>query len=309
MPPPNLASARQTNAGQPAISGQARIGVGAATVEARAVWHVMFDGPGSDAYQAMNATPEFGATQGNLVLLGKDFELNPEDECAWKITCIYNIPQPGQQAAPAELDEENGSRWAIEFTINPWTVEEEVQKNIAGKMILNKAHDPIAGIMVERNWEELSVSFTTNLVDWIGIDACFGSLGRGCVNSEDVTLTINGQERVFLEGTLRFMNYSLQATLDPSGAIYTRMTYRLKWKPEGWVRKLANKGLNTLVEVVGEPVPAPIRDSEGNIVTTPQYLTADGTGVLAVGTDVNTIDVELLEEWDLGATLLWDLET
>lgn len=309
MPLPSLVSVKQIATGQyVGVEGDVSIERGATTFTAELPYRVVFDGPGSGAIQAMNATPAFGTVTAGLTVLGKHFKR--VNATTWVITNKMGIPLPGQEAAPASLDEVDGSRWAVTVNINPVPVEMEIQRDIHGKMIQNAAGDAISGVMVDRYDEEIVWEFSTNVIDWNAIDLAYGPLGRGCVNSFDFTITINGSRRTFKAGQLRFMGQTVGATLDPSGNVYVRQTFRTRWRADGWIRQLANKGLK--VKVLGFTFPLltdPDPDGNKHVETTPQYLTADGTGKLADGDDVVMIPEELYEQADLGSILLWEMDS
>src|SRR5207244_1943698 len=122
----------------------------------------------------------------------------------------------------------------------------------AGNQILNNlgtlssgGPDPIEGVTTQIYDRQIEINFTTNLVDWSGIDRCWGQGAfaddnddRPRVNSVDISMTINGQVRVFPAGTLLADNYAIGTTVDgPTGIAYHDVTYILKHRGRGWIRE------------------------------------------------------------------------
>ena len=151
----------------------------------------------------------------------------------------------------------------------------------------------------------------------------YGPLGRGCVNSQPFQLNIAGAPKTFKYGELRFMDHGLNLTIDPSGETYCRMTYRARERVGGWRRMIANKGLR--VRDTDYVSPIPIVDDQGRIVTTAQYLTADGRHKVVDSDPAGLVNfvvippplddppgpagVQLYQEADLGTILFWDLNS
>jgi hypothetical protein len=284
-------------------------------------YRVSFDTLGANEYDAIianagsnGAVPAFGATIGPFVVYDKQGAENPDDPREWLVTVGLCLPRPGIEPAPEELDTENGSRWAIEININTTPFETEVQRNVGGKMLRNSAKDPVTGITLPRDDEDITISFTTNLVFWDAIDRCYDAYGRGCVNSTDVALVVNGEPRIYAPGTLRFRGYQLGITVDPSGAVYSRMTLHLTWRTPDWRFRAADKGVYQLVG--DDDLHVPIRDDQGIPISTPGYL--DGAGQpLAEGADAFILSdpsdaqegFEIIGSADLGTLLLWGLHT
>ena len=285
----------------------------------------------SDAVQASvsggGSIASWGTMRGIQMLLRKRARRLPENPCEWEVEEIYDLPTPGDDPAPENA---SNDRWAVAININPVSYEREVQHDLAGDMLVNSAGDPILGMTVELDYEEWVIEFTTDTPDWSGIKAARGELGRGCVNSEGVTLTINGSARVADVGTLHWRAPSHGIAQDASGAVYSRETYRLWYREEGWHRKIADMGLNILeeVEVDGtltmqktaivewEPVykndHVTIEDWLPHPVTQPQYLDGEG-GTLSIGDSTFTLPdgdgvaggggFVIFEEYDIGSLL------
>lgn len=280
--------------------------------------------------------PAWGSIIGAMTLQQKNPRQVEKNHRFWVVECIYALPLPNTSAAPASPSDD---RWNVQIDITTREFEEEVQRDINGNPLVNSTSDPITGIMVPRSVEDIVIAFTTDTPDWASLDLAYGTLGRGCVNSAAVTLTINGGPRVFPIGTLHFWNYTSGITVDVTGVAFTRMAFRLAWREDGWKRKIADKGLNvwggvnsgvwpdvtwTAVKVpIMEKVPDDIDKASGSItsyrmqpVSNPLYL--DGTGgTLAVGVPVNILPegtptgtgFPLYQTADLGYIILWDLNT
>jgi hypothetical protein len=256
------------------------------------------------------------------------------------VTSTFRIPTPGQEQAPDNPDPVDGSRWAIDISLNDVDYEEEIQKDIHKKLMVNTACDPVTGVIVPRRDKELVISFTTNIPDWLGIQAADGTEGRGCVNSELLTLTINGVERMFRAGTLKWFGSTFSATLDASGIVYPRFTYRLRerhaapwdssgnpimgddgypdWSKSWWVRR-GNLGLNNADVNLSDGTRKywPIVDASGNHITTAVPLATTYptslSGLIkqvrpaAPDTILEMLEFEVYEKLNFTETLLWDL--
>jgi hypothetical protein len=303
-------------------------GVIGSTVESVDRYRVEFAEPTATPLDAANADagggnaiPAFYAALGPLKALTKTVTML-DDPRMWQVEVKYGVAIPGTEPAPATPDPA-GERWAINISVAAVPFEVEIQRDINGDMIENTAGDPVTGITEPQSDEEILISFTTNVVDYDGIDAAYGASGRGAINSVDVTMTINGQSRTFLARTLRFIEYSENVTVDPSGVAYIKIIYKLRWRPSNWLRKIANKGLNQLAyhDEIGENVLEPIK-IQGNVIQSPVYLTTDEFSGQVFranpGDDVEIIGpgqtvaapgsgVQITEEVDLGTVLLWDI--
>lgn len=254
------------------------------------------------------AVPLMFATSGEWVVTQKEVEQTEDDPTQWKVTVTYTLPIPGVEPAPSDP---TGQRWAIEININTIAYEYEIQQNVFGSQIVNTAGDPIENVTVPRYSEELTISFTADVIDWSGVDLSFGTLGRGSTNSVAVTMTINGQSRTFAIGTLLFQNFSFSIVQDPTAVNYPRVTYRLSWRADGWDRVLANKGVNGLVASSGAKFP--LIDARGNQVSSPVYLATNTSNsnvtAAVIGATVETVTYTVFQATDLGTNLLWDINT
>jgi hypothetical protein len=284
-------------------------------------FHVEYSDYTVEPVDAVYATgiPAFGEAlgSGSLVLKRKTAEQNADKPELFTVTCTYEFPTPGEEAAPDNPDPD-GERWAIDITIQSLMFEVETQKDAYDNPITNSAYHPISGVMTRRYDTEVVVSFTTNVIDWDGIDLCLGK-----VNSAPVVMTINGQSRTFATGTLLFDRYALQTVLDDTGTQRPRMTYVLLHRLETWRRRLADKGLYELYVNPADSslMRIPIRDGEGNQITVPVNL--DGEGGQAVPGDqvvilpapnnlsglTPGIGYEINELVDMGTELLWEIGT
>lgn len=295
---------------------------GTADVSETLTYQATFDSPPTFV-EACNANagvngriPPLFDKRGYLYLLQYGGKQNKKKPRMWEIKVTYRLPKPHETPAPASPDPA-GEKWGIEVRINTVPFDVEVQQEISGAQIKNTVGDPIAGIMVSQKMEEISIGFTTNVIDWTGLDRAFGPHGRGCTNSQPVYLTILGTERTFAVGTLLFSDYDMTYVLDWSGITYPRMTYKLMWREDGWRRMIANKGYRQLLSGVPTPILAGTGPNAPKI-STPVYLKPSGSDVIQAdpgdavviinGSDGQPGDV-IYDTDDLGSFLLADLNT
>jgi hypothetical protein len=188
--------------------------------------------------------PHWGDVLGAMTLQRKTPRQVDKDFSRYVVECGYALPVPGTEAAP---ESPNGDVWNVQIDITTKKFDQELQADVDGNPLVNSAGDPIKGITVQRADEEIRISYTTDTPDWSALDDAFGPLGRGCVNSEAFTLTINGVPRPFLVNTVHFEEYSAGVTVDVSGVAYTRMGLVLGWREDGWKRMVADQGLRLLI--------------------------------------------------------------
>lgn len=276
------------------------------------IWRVEFDAAHNNAVLAWSAdagangkVPDFRDTIGIFILTGKKAKRHEDSPLVWDVTCTYVIPVPGQQES--KPDDPDVQRWSVEINITSERREVEAQYDVFMNPIENSAGDPITGIPKTLKDRKIAIAFTTDLVDIAGISTC-----EDKVNDSDVVFTVNGQPRTYLMGTLLFDDWTEGAVLDGSGIVYPRMTYYLAVRPDGWVRKVADKGLRELIGDGPGKQAITSLDENGNHtkqkITSPAYL--DGTGhEAAIGAPVSTIPVNLSGTANLLGTLMWDLNT
>ncbi len=275
-------------------------------------YDVLYDTPLTATIDAIYASgvPAFGAAlgTGSLILKNKTSDRDEEKPSLYRVTCTYELPTPGQDSTPGSIDPD-GTRWAIDIGVQSVPYEYEVQYDINGYPIQNTAGDAVGGVMTSDSDEQYTVTFTSNIIDWDGIDA-----SKNAINSEPFSMTFNGQERDFDAYTVRFLTYSLSYVLDDTGTQYPRVTYVLLYRITNWLKKIASKGLNEYDIVLDAQIP--IRDGQGNPITTPVYLDADGLQ-LGVGDTVSILKdpitstggLHIFNEVDLLSELLWDIGT
>jgi hypothetical protein len=286
-------------------------------------YQVTFDEIGSTPYDAIKASdgersiPAFGASLGYLVCTGKNAIQLKEDPRAFLVNVEYGVPDSRSENTPAELDEEVGSRWAVDIQIDSEPFERELQSDNDGNIMANTAGDDIKNVIIDMSDEVISIDFTTNIVGWDDLDACYSANGAGVVNSEAVTLLLNGEARIFLPRTLRFVGYGLHTTIDAEGKKFWRMKLLLKWRRIGWNFMAADMGHYHL-EGPAHAHRANL-DDEGRVFPNPMFLNGNG-GTLARGAAAvmlpqlsgyahNGEGFRIREEADLGTLILWGLHT
>lgn len=209
------------------------------------------------------------------------------------------------------------------------TLPGENGRAIHGQALRNSATDPVGIEGLVFNDVEWVVEFITNLIDWPGIFTAQGlefngetesyeGDARGTVNSVELTLTVNGQERVFRPETLRFLSFAIASHVDSSGLKFTKVVYHLLERPGGWRYKLPDKGLNSYNSSL-DSVPIKRVDEERNeyTITSPVYLNGNGQEA-NVGDEVKFLPqgdfvagdkigkgFEMFKGVDLGTLLLW----
>jgi hypothetical protein len=243
-------------------------------------YRVVFDGPGSTMVDAIFAStdsdgsvPAFGDARGFLVLTSKTASMNRATALEWTVQCKYVLPVPGQEAKP-----EGASLWAVRIDGSSVPYEVSLQTQADGTRIVNTAGDFIENITDEAYDEEIVVTFSSTSIDFGTLQAT-----KGKVNSDTVTMTINGVERVFNPNCMKLVAYTYSFIWDVSGVSYPRITLHLKIRDVTWIRQVPNMGYRKLV---GE-----------NLVlisataTTPYALNDEGTDVLAEGDPMVTIPV------------------
>lgn len=266
------------------------------------IYLVKFDSLDATAYQAMtasvgggNAVPDFyDDSREPFVLLTKATQQDPLHPLNWLVTCTYGLPVPGQEVRPADTSIE---RWGVEWTGNSTTREVEIQKAFntgtsSFKWLKNSAGDPITGVTETKYDAEHVVSFTSTGIDYDLIGDTIG-----CMNDADITLTQFGNTITFPAKTLLFAAWAYSGVPDPDGSIYPRISWRLLYRKDTWVRKIADKGLRFIdTSVVSGDKRRPIKIG-GQLVTDPQYL--DGSGQPAAATaDVVDLNFEIQLQQD-----------
>jgi hypothetical protein len=285
------------------------------------IYRVVYDALGAlgrDVVRAVGANgltmPAFGASLGGLTCQRKTPTQNKENHLEWEVKVEFATPKAGVEKAPEDPDPENGDRWSIDIQIHTVKTEFEKQADMSGSMMVNSSGTPVTGIMKSRTDEEITIGFTTNIILWNCIDACFDEDDCGCVNSEDVTLIVNGEARVFQAGNLKFDDYELTTTVTTGGEQYWKMLLHLRYKFRGWNARVADMGLY----MSGPSGLVPIWDDSGQPVQSPQYLNGSGS-TLTVGDPVvflpqyrstgNGDGFNIIGSADLGTLLLWGLHT
>ena len=266
--------------------------------------------------------PPFGDVIGSYVLTAK--KPRKATMTHWVVVCTYTLPTLVDAVRPPE--DSGVEHWAVTVDVRQLPFTETVQRfrtpptlyraaadglsapveveAYGGTFIENSAGDAIDGVTVDRYGEEWIIGFNTAVPNWAGIDEAYGDDGRGTVNSEEFTITINGEPRTFAVGTLLFKGVSHSIKRDDVGT-YVRVVYTLWWRKDGWLRRVDNKGYR--VVVAGKVLPASISASTPVFLktTTVRY----DVGVAVPGDGGEYLEGELYGESDLGAILIYDMDT
>ncbi len=147
---------------------------------------------------------------------------------------------------------------------------EPVDTDIDGNPILNSSTEPFDPPIMQR-FDDLILRASYNVPNFNPVGA---ANYKTAVN--DAPILIHGQY-LFLEGQVKVLLYTSREILMITGRPYIAVTLELKFRHEGWKRKVLDQGYRTKGDVVdGVQQYTPILDSEGNELTEPALL--DGNG-------------------------------
>jgi hypothetical protein len=284
---------------------------------------VQYNLPTALANDAMHATDGTTSIPAPYSALSEDYpglilqkitpNQNTEDPTIWIVTCTYTTAAPQQMGTkPADVSKYNVD---ISGTFVPRDF--EVSDDVSGNAIVNTANDLVTGITRTDYDEQISVSFHCRAPDWGTIDTC-----KGSVNSESITIIINGSARTLAALTVKVENINWALVYDADQAKTVRVDLILMYrKKETWVHKIPSMGFNKL-DTAGNKTPITIGDVNvanglaagdrgDEFITNPVYLDETGA-ILPNGSAIvyinGTDGVHELDEVDF-TTLLSEIST
>jgi hypothetical protein len=178
----------------------------------------------------------------------------------------------------------------VEVTIDGLPYEENVNKDLDNKPLLNKAKEPYPEGVVKTFYdEEIALTFRTNVVD-----PSVTAARRGRINNDSITMNIHGYVRTFDEFTLKLSKARQRTVVGTADEPYWQTEYVLHYREAGWQPNIVERGYHYLNDD-GDPVPE--EDANGVDTGAPVYLDADGKK-LADGADVVLTQFRIFEDID-----------
>lgn len=259
---------------------------------------VEFDLKGFTLWQARNATgvPVDGealAEGSNLVVTRKVATRKPESSKVALVEVTWSVPTRDFVIFPPD---ETATKWNITIEAEGISYIETVSKDRNGLPIENSALYPFDPMPTKEYFDEvIVVSYTTDAANLSNWDDDIPP-ARGKINSDSVTLTVDGLVRTFAEETLKMGNarYSITFGLNSAGEFEKqyRVQIPLLYRFDTWKRKIVDQGFYEFNSSSLEW--EPILDANGQMVSQPVFL--DGSGQkLAGGADAVLLEFDIEE--------------
>jgi hypothetical protein len=212
----------------------------------------------------------------------------------WRVTCNFSVPQPGQQEPKPVGVTKN---WNVQVAITAQTTEEAITSTKDDLLICNRNGEAINPPLTKTIYDrQITITYQTDAPDLAEMENCEGKL-----NSNPVTLFINGTTREYAAGTLLCGPSSVNAQYDMNGTAQASATLNLFHRKDGWTRKVPFKSLYVWDSTADCLVP--IVDAYGHNVTEPQFLDSTGENPLEDGDTVITDDFDIEEQVDFSTLL------
>jgi hypothetical protein len=227
----------------------------------------------------------------NVVVTNKVATPKQESPYVALVEVTYSVPRSDFVIFPQPIGE---NKWNISIEAEGVSYIETVNKDRHGKPIENSAFYPFDPMLTKEYFDEvIMVTYTTNAANMAAWDDEIPP-ARGKINSDTVTMTVEGLTRTFAEETLKLGNarYGLTLGMNESGELEKqfRVQLPLLYRADTWQRRVVDQGYYTFNATSLEW--EPILDAHGQMVTQPVFL--DGTGAkLAAGLDAVLIEVDV----------------
>ncbi len=221
-------------------------GIGTGEAWEERIYKGEFTDTSANSVDARNGTgvPAYGAQLGSyaLYLMDKHAEADPNNQAVWIVKCTYRTLhaltlQPNFNASASD-----GSQhvWNVLKRTDPYPIEVPIQKDRAGKVMVNVIGEPIKPSPTRVIYDELiSISFLTDLIDRTTIDAC-----KGKVNSATVNITIGGATANYLANTLLFQAPPIEELFDQNGSKIAKVVYQLLYRSDTFTGMYPNLSFN-----------------------------------------------------------------
>lgn len=188
----------------------------------------------------------------------------PDDPTHWDVTVTYSAKQKENSTGGG-----GGSIWGVQVSRKQIEYQRPVTRDKDNEKITNTAGQPFPEPAMYTDYDNLwSISYITN------DPTIFGKIEsvRGIGNSDEITLSYRGMTKVFGVGKIKLVgdNISLDSSAseyEPAFAVSLEIHERLY--DEWYDVELANMGYRN---ILGKPN----TDANGQELTTPSYLDADG---------------------------------
>ncbi len=211
-----------------------------------------------------NPVPVRGvADNGVLYPTKRKARRDPDDERIWILSVSYVNPKPTDKK-----DQPPGStKYNVKISMNSEKYEETTHIDNAGKVILNCVKEPLdpplTRVKSDSSW---NISYHVAAPDWATLNAC-----KDNANNANITLTINGSNKTFANGTLKLDAYGFDADVDSNGTAVCNVNLTLLERVDGWATKFAQKSFcmygsdGKIRRIKYDDVPNPPTDSNATL--------------------------------------------
>jgi hypothetical protein len=275
---------------------------------------VEFDTKGFSLWDARTATdgttsiPADGdsiSPGSNVVVTSKVATPKQESPYVALVEVTYGIPTRDLVIFPQPP---SANKWNISVEAEGVSYLEPVYADRDGKVIGNSALTGFDPPLVKEYFDELiTVTYTTNAANMAAWDTEIPP-ARGKINSDTVTLTIEGVTRSFVPETLKLGNARYGVTLGMSETGELEKQFRvllpLIYRYDTWTRRIVDQGFYELNSSSFEL--EPILDANGQMVAQPVPLDGSGARLAYPATDAVLLEFDI-EETTAFNTFLADI--
>jgi hypothetical protein len=231
---------------------------------------------------------------------------DPDDPTVFIVEVTYSTLEISQQTQKPP----GATKWNVEISGTSVAVQEAVEKDRSGKLIVNVLNEPISPALTKVLYDEqIVVSYYCDNPDWSALDLC-----RGKVNDGAVTLTINATtvpdatdaatvatKRVFGSELLKLDSTSWNVVYDATGNKVVQMHLTFVYRADGWAEDVPAMsyfqldGSGTYTPILMKDTPDGKSD-DNNQVSHPYHISGAGHAIFTTSDDVHTDTFLIVEK-------------
>jgi hypothetical protein len=241
----------------------------------------------------------------NVVVTNKVATPKQESPYVALVEVTYSVPRSDFVIFPQPI---GANKWNISIEAEGVSYVEPVYADRDGKVIGNSALSGFDPPLVKEYFDELiTVTYTTNAANMAAWDTEIPP-ARGKINSDVVTMTVEGVARTFAVETLKLGNarYGMTTGMSDAGVLEKqfRVMLPLLYRFDTWKRRVMDQGFYELNPTTFEL--DPILDAHGQMVAQPVPLDGSGAKLAYPATDAFMLEFDI-EETTAFNTFLADI--